>query len=118
MTLLVIGVPGFTFTTLDNGVSIDSNAILANHEEFSPKAWRERWVGAGRALRVWLGAFLQDCMERIIRKIYSYLHHVYHWRRLVGLKEVDLIEVVDVAALSVVGETMVHGVLTDWIYTH
>ena len=57
-------------------------------------------------------------MERVIRKICSDLHHVYHWRRLVGLKEVDLIEVVDVATLSVVGDKMVHGFLIDWICTH
>ena len=36
--LLAIGVPGFTFTSLDTGLSIDSNAIMANHEELSPKA--------------------------------------------------------------------------------
>ena len=41
------------------------------------------------------------------------LHHVYHWRRLVGLREVGLIEVVDMAKLGMVGEKMVHGVLTD-----
>ena len=57
-------------------------------------------------------------MERVIRKIYLDLHHVYHWRRLVDLKEVDLIEVVDVAALGVVSEKMVHGFLTDRICTH
>ena len=57
-------------------------------------------------------------MERVIRKICSDLHHIYHWRRLVGLKEVDLIEVVDAAALGVVGEKMVHGVLTDQTRTH
>ena len=37
-TPLAIGVPGFTFTSLDTGLSIDSNAIMANHEELSPKA--------------------------------------------------------------------------------
>ena len=42
-------------------------------------------------------------MECVIQKIYSDLHHVYHWRRLVSLREVDLIEVVDMAALGVVG---------------
>ena len=57
-------------------------------------------------------------MERVIRKVYSDLHHVYHWRRLVGLREVDLIEVVDVAALGVVSEKMVHGVPTDRTCTH
>ena len=57
-------------------------------------------------------------MERVIRKICSDLHYVYHWRRLVDLKEVDLIEVVDVAMPGVVGEKMVHGVLIDWICTH
>ena len=57
-------------------------------------------------------------MERVIRKIYSDLHHVYHRRRLVSLKEVDLIVVVDVAMLGVVGEKMVHGVLIDRICTH
>ena len=46
------------------------------------------------------------------------MHHVCHWRRLVDLKEVDLIEVVDVAALGVVSEKMVHGVLTDQTRTH
>ena len=40
-------------------------------------------------------------------------HLVYHWRRTVGLREVNLIEVIDVAVLGVVGEKMVHGVLTD-----
>ena len=57
-------------------------------------------------------------MERVIRKISLDLHHVYHRRRLVCLKEVDLIEVVDVATLGVVGEKMVHGILTDRICTH
>ena len=92
---------------LDTGFSIDSNAVVANHEKLSHKAWRERWTAAGRNLRVWLGAFLQDCMKRVIRKIYSDLHHVYRWRRLASLREVDLVEVVDVAALGVVGEKMV-----------
>ena len=50
--------------------------------------------------------------------IYLDLHHVYHWRRLVGLREVDLIEVIDVAVLDVVGKKMVHGVLIDWTRTH
>ena len=57
-------------------------------------------------------------MERVIRKVCSNLHHVYHWRRLVGLKEVDLIEVIDAAVLGVVGEKMVHDVLTDRTCTH
>ena len=57
-------------------------------------------------------------MEHVIQKICLDLHHVYHWRRLVGLREVDLIEVVDVAALGVVSEKMVHGVLIDWTHTH
>ena len=57
-------------------------------------------------------------MEHIIQKICSDLHHVYHWCRLVGLKEVDLIEVVDVAVLIVVGGKMVHGILTNQICTH
>ena len=84
-TPLAIGVPGFTFTALDTGLSIDSDAIVANQEELSPKAWWERWAGAGRDLGVWLGAFLQDCMERVIQKL-SDLHHVYRWRRLVSLR--------------------------------
>ena len=67
---------------------------------------------------VWLKTFLQDGVERFIQKIYSDLHHVSHWHRLVGLKEVNLIEVVDVAMLGVVGEKMVHGVLTYQICTH
>ena len=46
------------------------------------------------------------------------MHHVYHLRRLVGLKEVDLIEVVDVAALGVVGKKMVHSVQIDQTRTH
>ena len=115
---MAISVLGFTFTKLDTGLSIDRNAVVANHEKLSHKAWRERWTAAGRNLRVWLGAFLQDCMKRVTRKIYSDLHHVYHWHRLVSLREVDLIEVVDVAALSVVSEKMVHGVLTDRTRTH
>ena len=57
-TSLAISVPGFTLMVLDIGFSIDSDAIMANHEELSPKAWREWWVGAGRAFRVWLRAFL------------------------------------------------------------
>ena len=44
--------------------------------------------------------------ERVIQKLLD-LHHVYHWRRLVSLREVDLVEVVDVVALGVVGEKMV-----------
>ena len=46
------------------------------------------------------------------------LHHVYHWRKLVGLREIDLVEVVDVAALGVVDKKMVQGVLIDRIRTH
>ena len=57
-------------------------------------------------------------MECVIQKIYSDLHHVYHWGRLVGLKEVDLIEVVNVAALYVVDEKTVHGILIDRTRTH
>ena len=57
-------------------------------------------------------------MECVIRKIYSDLHHVYHWRRLVGLREVDLIEVIDVATLDMVSEKMVHGILIDQTRTH
>ena len=117
-TSLAINVLGFAFTALDTGFSIDSDAIMANHEGLSPKAWRERWVGASRAFGVWLGAFLQDCLERVIRKVCLDLHHAYHLCRLVGLKEVDLIEVVDVAVLDVVSEKMVHGVLTDRTRTH
>ena len=56
-------------------------------------------------------------MEHVIQKLPD-LHHVYHWRSLVGLREVDLVEVIDVAALGVVGEKMVQGVLTDQIRTH
>ena len=51
-------------------------------------------------------------MERFIRKLPD-LHHVYHWRRLVSIREVDLVEVIDIAALGVVGEKMVHGVSID-----
>jgi len=57
-------------------------------------------------------------VEHVIRKIYLDLHHVYHYRRLVGLREVDLIEVIDVATLDVVGKKMVHGALTYWTRTH
>ena len=57
-------------------------------------------------------------MEHVIRKIYLDLHHVYHYRRLVGLREVDLIEVIDVATLDVVGKKMVHGVPIDQTHTH
>ena len=57
-------------------------------------------------------------MERVIRKVCLDLHHVYHWCRLVGLKEVDLIEVIDAAMLGVVGEKMVHSVLIDQTHTH
>ena len=51
-------------------------------------------------------------MEHVIWKLPN-LHHVYHWRRLVGLREIDLIEVVDVAVHGVVSEKMVHNVLLD-----
>ena len=57
-------------------------------------------------------------MERVIRKICLDLRHVYRWRRPVGLREVDLIEVVDVATLGVVDEKMVHGIPTDQTHTH
>ena len=56
-------------------------------------------------------------MERVIQKLPD-LHHVYRWRRLVGLREVDLVEVVDVAALSVVDKKMVQGILIDQIHTN
>ena len=35
---LAINVPGFMLMSLDTGFSIDSDAIVANHEELSPKA--------------------------------------------------------------------------------
>ena len=57
-------------------------------------------------------------MERGIRKVYLDLHHVYHWRRLVSLKEVDLIEVIDTAVLCMVSEKMVHDIMTDRTRTH
>jgi len=57
-------------------------------------------------------------VEHFVRKICSNLHHVYHSGKLVGLKEVDLIEVINAATLCVVGEKMVHGILIDWICTH
>ena len=38
MMSLVISVPGFTLMALDTGFSIDSNAVVANHEKLSPKA--------------------------------------------------------------------------------
>ena len=38
MTLLVINVPSFAFMALDTDLSIDSNAVVANHEKLSPKA--------------------------------------------------------------------------------
>ena len=44
--------------------------------------------------------------ERVIWKLPD-LHHVYHWRSLVGLREVDLVEVIDVATLGVVCDKMV-----------
>ena len=117
MTSLVFSVPGFALTVLDTSFSIDSNAIVANHEKLSPKTWRNRWATVVGALGVRLRAFLQDGVERFIREL-SDLHHVHHWHRLVGLSEVDLVEVVDVAVLGVVGEKVVHGVPKDWIHTH
>ena len=57
-TALVISVLGFALTALDTGFSIDSNTVVANHEKLSPKAWRERWAANGRALGIWLRAFL------------------------------------------------------------
>ena len=35
---LAISVPGFAFMMLDAGLSIDRNAVVANHEKLSPKA--------------------------------------------------------------------------------
>ena len=57
-------------------------------------------------------------MEHVIRKICSDLHHVYHWRRLVGLREVDLIQVIYVAALDVVSKKMVQDIPIDQTRTH
>ena len=34
---LAISVPGFALMVLDTGFSIDSNAVMANHEKLSPK---------------------------------------------------------------------------------
>ena len=36
-TSLAISVPGFMLTALDTGLSIDSDAVVANHEKLSPK---------------------------------------------------------------------------------
>ena len=57
-TSLVTSVLGFALMMLDTGFSIDSNAIVANHEKLSPKAWRERWEATGSTLGIWFGAFL------------------------------------------------------------
>ena len=38
-TPLVIGDPSFMLMALETSLSIDNNAIVANHEELSPKAW-------------------------------------------------------------------------------
>jgi len=57
-TSLVISVSGFALTVLDTSFSIDTDAIMANYEVLSPKAWRERWAGASRAFKVWLEAFI------------------------------------------------------------
>ena len=51
---LAISVLGFALTALDTSFSTDSKVVLANHKKLCPKAWRERWAVAGRALRVWL----------------------------------------------------------------
>jgi len=37
-TSLAISVPGFMLMVLNTGFSIDSDAIVANHKELSPKA--------------------------------------------------------------------------------
>ena len=37
-TSLAISVPSFMLMVLDTGFSIDSDAIMANHEKLSPKA--------------------------------------------------------------------------------
>ena len=37
-TSLAISVPGFVLMALDTGFSINSNAVVANHEKLSPKA--------------------------------------------------------------------------------
>ena len=36
-TSLAISVPGFVLMALDTGFSINSNAVVANHEKLSPK---------------------------------------------------------------------------------
>ena len=36
VTSLAISVPHFTLTPLDTGLSIDNNAVVANHEKLSP----------------------------------------------------------------------------------
>jgi len=38
MTSLAISVLGLVLAALDTGFSIDSDAVVANHEEFSPKS--------------------------------------------------------------------------------
>ena len=48
-------------------------------------------------------------MERFIQRLLD-LHHVYHWCRLISLREVDLVEIVDIAVLGVVGKKMVQGI--------
>ena len=73
-TSLTISVLGFTLMVLDTGFSIDSNAVVANHEKLSPLTWRERWAAIGRGLGVWLRTFLQDGVECFIQKIYLDLH--------------------------------------------
>ena len=37
VTSLAISVLGFTLMALDTGLSIDSNAVMANHEKLSPQ---------------------------------------------------------------------------------
>jgi len=115
--LMAICVPSFVLTALDTSFPIDRNAVVANHEKLSPETWRNRWATVVGALGVRLRAFLQDGVECFVRMLLD-LHHVHRWCRLVGLREIDLVEVVDMAALGVVDEEMVHDVLTDQTCTH
>ena len=83
-----------------DGFVILGDAVVADMKDPTPKSWQKRGAardGIDGALGVRVGALIQDVLERIIWYLTN-SHHVYHGRRLIGLRQINLVEVVNAVA--------------------
>ena len=86
---------------------------MADMKGPTPKSQQKRGVGGdglGGALGVHARALVQDVMKRIIWYLTN-SHHVDHGRGVISLRQINLVEVIDVVVLDVVDEKVVDGVL-------